>query len=96
MIELAKFRPEEINEAIEGMDELRDILAPLLRHINWDDMGEQDAQQCIRQLTLAKHALIAMGDFLEEKMPSARAKDQFCQNHQQMEAERDTRETGAV
>ncbi len=71
MTEIVKFRPEEINEAIEGLDGLRDIIAPLLRRINGDGLGEQDAQQFIRQLTLAKHALIAMGDFLEEKMSSA-------------------------
>lgn len=68
MIELAEFHPEEINEAIEGLDGLRDIIAPVLRRINGDGMGEQDVQQFIRCLTLAKHALIAMGDFLEGKM----------------------------
>lgn len=68
MIELAKFHPEELNEAIEGLDGLRDIIAPVLRRINGDGMGEQDVQQFIRCLTLAKHALIAMGDFLEGKM----------------------------
>lgn len=68
MIELTKFHPEEINEAIEGLDGLRDIIAPVLRRINGDGMGEQDAQQFVRCLTLAKHALIAMGDFLEGKM----------------------------
>lgn len=68
MIELAEFHPEEIDEAIEGLDGLRDIIAPVLRRINGDGMGEQDVQQFIRCLTLAKHALIAMGDFLEGKM----------------------------
>lgn len=68
VIEIVKFRPEEIDEAIEGLDGLRDIIAPVLRRINGDGMGEQDAQQFIRQLTLAKHALIAMGGFLEGKM----------------------------
>lgn len=84
MTEIVKFRPEEINEAIEGLDGLRDIIAPLLRRINGDGLGEQDAQQFIRQLTLAKHALIAMGDFLEEKMPLARA-------HELAQAEKDGR-----
>lgn len=68
VIEIVKFRPEEIDEAIEGLDGLRDIIAPVLRRINGNGMGEQDAQQFIRQLTLAKHALIAMGGFLEGKM----------------------------
>lgn len=68
MTEVVKFRPEEIDEAIEGLDGLRDIIAPVLRCINGEGMGEQDAQQFIRQLTLAKHALIAMGGFLEAEM----------------------------
>lgn len=84
MTEIVKFRPEEIDEAIEGLDGLRDIIAPLLRRINGDGMGEQDAQQFIRQLTLAKHALIAMGDFLEEKMTLMRA-------HELAKAEKDGR-----
>lgn len=73
MIELAKFQPEEIDEAIEGLDGLRDIIAPVLRRINGDGMGEQDVQQFIRQLTLAKHALIAMGGFLETGMKMVQA-----------------------
>lgn len=73
MTEIVKFRPEEIDEAIEGLDGLRDIIAPVLRHINGDGMGEQDAQQFIRQLTLAKHALIAMGGFLEAEMKMVQA-----------------------
>lgn len=73
MTEIVKFRPEEIDEAIEGLDGLRDIIAPLLRRINGDGMGEQDAQQFIRQLTLAKHALIAMGGFLEAEMKMVHA-----------------------
>lgn len=73
MTEIVKFRPEEIDEAIEGLDGLRDIIAPLLRRINGDGMGEQDAQQFIRQLTLAKHALITMGGFLEAEMKMVQA-----------------------
>lgn len=73
MTEVVKFCPEEINEAIEGLDGLRDIIAPVLRRINEDSMGEQDAQQFIRQLTLAKHALITMGGFLETEMKMVQA-----------------------
>lgn len=68
MFEIAQFKPEEIDEAIVSLDALGDILAPVLRSINGDGMGEQDVQQLIRHLTLAKHALIAMGDFLETEM----------------------------
>lgn len=68
MFEITQFRPDEIDEAIEAMDGLRDVIIPFLRSLNGDGMGEQDAQQCVRHLTLAKHALIAMGDFLEGKM----------------------------
>lgn len=73
VIELAKFQPEEIDEAIEGLDGLRDIIAPVLRRINGDGMGEQDVRQFIRQLTLAKHALIAMGGFFETGMKMVQA-----------------------
>lgn len=68
MLEIVEFKPEEIDEAIEGLDGLRAIIAPVLREINCDGMGEQDVQQFVRHLTLAKHALVAMGDLLEEKM----------------------------
>lgn len=68
MTEIVKFHPEEIDEAIEALDGLRNIIAPVLRRINGDGMGEQDAQQFIRHLTLAKHALIAMGGFLKTEM----------------------------
>lgn len=68
MIEIAEFRPEDIDETIEGLDGLQSIIAPFLRSVNKDGMGEQDVQQFVRHLTLAKHALIAMGDFLEGKM----------------------------
>lgn len=84
MIELMKFRPEEINEAIEGLDGLRDIIAPLLRRINGDGLGEQDAQQFIRQLTLAKHALIAMGGFLEAEMKMVQAQSNDPLNEEQL------------
>lgn len=65
MLEITQFQPEEIDEAIEAMDVLRDIMGPFLRSVNADGMGEEDVQQMVRHLTLAKHALIAMGDFLE-------------------------------
>lgn len=68
MIEIAEFKPEDINEAIEGLDGLRDLIAPVLRSANKDGMGEQDVQQFVRHLTLAKHALIAMGDSMEGQM----------------------------
>ena len=68
MIEIAEFRPEEINEAITSMDGLRNMIAPVLRSINKDGMGEQDVQQFVRHLTLAKHALIATGNLLEGQM----------------------------
>lgn len=68
MLEITEFKPEEIDETIEALDTLRDIISPVLRSINGDGMGEQDVQDFVRHLTLAKHALIAMGDFLESKM----------------------------
>lgn len=68
MIELCEFKPDEIDEAIDGLDALCEIIVPILRKVNGDGMGEQDAQQFQRHIMLAKHALIAMGDFLEKKM----------------------------
>ena len=69
MLEITEFRPEEIDEAIESMDGLQDIIVPILRQINKDGMGEEDIRQFVRHITLAKHALIAMRNFLEERMP---------------------------
>ena len=68
MLEITQFQPEEIDEAIEAMDVLRDIMGPFLRSVNYDGMGEEDVQQMVRHLTLAKHALILMGDFMERMM----------------------------
>lgn len=72
-MEISEFRPEEIDEAIDGLDGLQEIIAPVLRKLNVDGMGEQDVQQFVRQLTLAKHALIAMGNFLEGKITESEA-----------------------
>jgi hypothetical protein len=68
MIEIAKFSPEEINEAIDSMDALQEIVVPFLKKQNYEGMGEQDIKQFKRHIMLAKHALIAMGDLLESKM----------------------------
>lgn len=69
MLEICQFRPEEIYEAIEGMDGLQEILVPVLRKAMGNGNGtEQDIQQFIRHVMLAKHALCAMGDLLEERM----------------------------
>lgn len=65
MLEICQFKPEEINEAIEGMDELQQIIVPVLRSIEYDGKQEQGIQQFQRHIMLAKHALIAMGDHLE-------------------------------
>lgn len=65
MLELTQFQPEEIDEAIDAMDVLRDIMGPFLRAVNADGMGEEDVRQMVRHLTLAKHALILMGCYME-------------------------------
>ena len=67
-IEISKFTPNEIDEAIDGLDDLQDIIVPMLRKANFEGMAEEDVQQFKRHIMLAKHALIAMGDFLESKM----------------------------
>lgn len=68
MLEICAFKPEEIDDAIEGLDGLQEIIVPMLRKANYEGMAEQDIQQFRRCIMLAKHALIAMGDFLEGKM----------------------------
>lgn len=64
-MEVTKFTPEEIDEAIEGLDGLQEIIVPMLRKANYEGMAEQDIQQFKKHITMAKHALIAMGSFLE-------------------------------
>ena len=67
-IEISKFTSNEIDEAIDGLDGLQEIIVPMLRKANFDGMTEEDVQKFKRHIMLAKHALIAMGDFLEFKM----------------------------
>ena len=66
MIEICEFKPEEIGEAIEGLDGLQKIIVPLIMRSS--SMPEQDAQQFVRHIMLAKHALVAMGAYLEKQM----------------------------
>ena len=68
MIEIAQFKPEEIDDAITAMDTFQDTLVPFFKKVNFEGLGEKDAQDFVRAVTLSKHALIAMGDFLEKKM----------------------------
>jgi NTP pyrophosphatase (non-canonical NTP hydrolase) len=67
-LEICQFKPEEIDEVIESLDGLQEIIVPFLTNQNYEGMGERDAEQFQRHIMLAKHALIAMGDLLEEKM----------------------------
>jgi len=71
MLEICEFKPEEIDDAITGMDGLQKIIVPILQKANCKAMAEQDIQQFQRHIILAKHALVAMGDFLESKMQKA-------------------------
>jgi len=64
-VEVVRFTPEEIDEAIEGLDGLQEIIVPILRKANVEGMAEQDIRQFKRHIMMAKHALIAMGKFLE-------------------------------
>lgn len=69
MIEICQFTPEDIGDAIAGLDGLRDILVPVLdRAMDGGHGSREDVQQFIRHLTLAKHALAAMADILERRM----------------------------
>lgn len=67
-IEMCKFTPEDIDEAIVGLDGLQKIIVPLLLKTNHENMGREDAEQFKKHITLAKHALIAMGDVLKKIM----------------------------
>ena len=71
MIEICEFKPEEIDEAIEGLDGLQKIIVPILMRSS--STPEQDAQQFVRHIMLAKHALVAMGAYLEVKMGERKA-----------------------
>lgn len=66
-MEVTKFTAKEIDEAIEGLDGLQNIIVPFLRNANYEGMGEQDIQQFKKHIKMAKHALIAMGQFIELK-----------------------------
>ena len=66
-IEICKFTAEEIDEALEGLDGLQKIIAPLLKKIDYEGKGDEDAVQFRQCIKIAKHALIAMADFLEKK-----------------------------
>lgn len=78
MLEICKFSPSEIDEAIEGLDGLQQIIEPILRTVNHDGLAEQAVEQFKRHIMLAKHALIAMGDFLEGTMKPTSAADMQC------------------
>jgi len=67
-MEVARFTPEEIDEAIEGMDGLQEIIVPLLRKINLEGMAEKDIQELKKHIMMAKHALIAMGEYMEGRL----------------------------
>jgi hypothetical protein len=64
-VEIVKFTPKEIDEAIECLDGLQQIIVSVLRKSNVDGMAEQNIQLFKRYIMMAKHALIAMGQFIE-------------------------------
>ena len=66
MLEICAFKPTEIKEAIEGLDGLQKIIVPILMRSS--NMPEQDAQQFVRHIMLAKHTLLAMGNYLESQL----------------------------
>jgi hypothetical protein len=68
MLETCEFKPEEIDDAIAGLDGLQNIIVPMLRNANYEGIAEQDILQFQRHIMLAKHALIMMGDALENEM----------------------------
>ena len=87
MLEICEFKPEEIDDAISGMDGLQQIIVPMLRKANYQGMAEQDIQQFLRHITLAKHALVAMGNFLEGQMKAPKEKPLTLEELQKMDGE---------
>jgi hypothetical protein len=63
-VEIVKYTPKEIDEAIEGLDGLQQIIVPILRK-SFNGMADHGIQQFKRHIMMAKHALIAMGQFME-------------------------------
>ena len=63
MLEICEFKPQDIDDAISGMDGLQQIIVPMLRKANYQGMAEQDIQQFLRNITLAKHPSSPWGIF---------------------------------
>lgn len=66
-IELEKFSAQEIDSAIEGLDQLEPIIGRVLRGINYEGKGKSDAEEFARHIRIAKVALITMGEFIEKQ-----------------------------
>jgi hypothetical protein len=64
-IEVCKFTPEEIEEAVEGLSGLQELIVPWLKSQNYECMGEQDAKDCEKHLMMGKHALALLLEALE-------------------------------
>ena len=57
MIEICAFEPDEIGEAIAGLNGLQDIIVPILKDINYESKSENDALRFQRHIMMGKHAL---------------------------------------
>lgn len=87
MLEIGKFTPSEIDAAIIGLDGLQGIIVPILQQENYKNMADKDIQEFKRHIMLAKHALIAMGDYLEEKMNAPENKPLTCEGCESEDSE---------
>lgn len=70
MIEICKFTPEEIEEAVCGLDGLSRILPKQFMRLNVDGQGKEDAEQVRKHLNMGKHALLLLADAMEKMKES--------------------------
>lgn len=57
MSAMTKYSLEEIEEVADALGELEKIIAPLLVEINYEGIGERDAEEFKKHLCIASDAL---------------------------------------
>lgn len=64
-IEICTFSDDEIEDAVEGLEGLQHLIVPWFKEQNFEDMGEQDAEDCKKHLMMGKTALILMAEGMD-------------------------------
>lgn len=62
---ICKFNREEIDEAMDGLNGMRELIVPFFRVANLEGVGEQDAKEFTRHIEIALCALAVMGTILD-------------------------------